>query len=152
MTRGDRREEPVGGTYTLVIDLPKPITLDVGALGPVDLPVGAYAYTGSALGSGGFSRVDRHRRIDAGEHAVRHWHIDYLLGHPDTRIVDVTKSRGVDIECAVAGRLPAGPVEGFGASDCGCRSHLASGATLTAVTEQVRRTHRLAAGRSSTHD
>ncbi|WP_144049903.1 DUF123 domain-containing protein, partial [Halorubrum ezzemoulense] len=58
---------------------------------------------------------------------VRHWHVDYLLGHPAARIDRVVRSLGVDVECPVAERLPAGPVDGFGASDCDCPSHLAAG-------------------------
>ena len=116
-----------GGSYTLVVDLDSDASPSVGALGDRDLPAGAYAYTGSALGAGGFSRVDRHRRTARGDHDVRHWHVDYLLGHPDARIDRVVRSVGVDVECAVAERLPAGPIPGFGASDCGCPSHLAAG-------------------------
>jgi len=116
-----------GGSYTLVVDLDADVTLSAGALGECRLPAGAYAYTGSALGSGGFSRVDRHRRTARGDHDVRHWHVDYLLGHPGARIDRVVRSRGVDVECEVARRLPDGPIDGFGASDCGCPSHLADG-------------------------
>ena len=116
-----------GGSYTLVVDLAADATLSAGALGERDLPAGTYAYTGSALGSGGFSRVGRHRRTARGEHDVRHWHVDYLLGHPAARIDRVVRSVGVDVECPVAERLPAGPMDGFGASDCGCPTHLAAG-------------------------
>lgn len=119
-------ESDAGGTYTLLVDLRAPATIEVGALGERRFEAGPYAYTGSALGAGGFSRVDRHRRTARGDHDVRHWHVDYLLGHPDTRIDHVVRSVGVDVECPVADRLPAGPADGFGASDCGCRSHLAA--------------------------
>ncbi|MES3160143.1 MAG: GIY-YIG nuclease family protein [Halorubrum sp.] len=115
---------PVGGTYTLLAELPTDTTLSVGALGDVRFPAGVYAYTGSALGSGGFSRVDRHRRTASGDHDVRHWHIDYVLGHPSVRIDRVVYGPGADIECTVAERLPDGPVTEFGASDCRCSSHL----------------------------
>ena len=71
-----------GGTYTLLLSLPDPTTVAVGALGEFDLPAGAYAYTGSALGTGGFARVERHRRVARGDHDVRHWHVDHLTGHP----------------------------------------------------------------------
>ncbi|ESP90212.1 hypothetical protein K933_00085 [Candidatus Halobonum tyrrellensis G22] len=122
-------DDPTGeegwGTYTLVFALPDPATVEVGALGTHDLPAGGYAYTGSALGSGGFARVDRHRRVAAGEHGVRHWHVDYLGGHPAVHLDGVVRAPGRDVECAVAGRLAAGPVDGFGASDCDCPSHLA---------------------------
>jgi Uri superfamily endonuclease len=114
-----------GGTYTLVFSLPEPTAIAVGALGEHRFPAGGYCYTGSALGSGGFSRIDRHRRVAAGEHDVKHWHVDYLGGHPETVIVAVERVGGRDAECAVARELGDGPVPRFGASDCHCESHLA---------------------------
>jgi endonuclease-3 len=126
-----------GGTYTLLLDLPAPATVEVGALGPRDLPAGAYAYTGSALGSGGFARVDRHRRVVTGDHDARHWHVDYLTGHPATDLVAVHTQTGADRECEVARALPAGPVGGFGASDCDCRSHLAYAESVAVLFEAV---------------
>ena len=136
-----------GGTYSLLIDLAAPAEIEVGALGEHRFDAGVYAYTGSALGAGGFSRVDRHRRTARGEHDVRHWHVDHLLGHPDARIDRVVRSVGADVECAVAERLPAGPVDGFGASDCDCESHLAAGGegeSLDAFAARVRAAHEAA--------
>ena len=73
---------------------------------------------------------------------MRHWHVDHLLGHPDARIDRVVRSVDADVECAVAGRLPPGPVDGFGASDCDCESHLAAGADASAdLPELVREAH-----------
>lgn len=135
-----------GGTYTLVLSLSDAATIEVGALGAQSFPPGGYAYTGSALGSGGFSRVDRHRRIAAGEHDVRHWHVDYLLGHPSVTIEDVVRTVGADVECAVAQRLPVGLVDGFGASDCDCSSHLASDEDVAALHEAVRAAHAAVSG------
>ncbi|MFA9516105.1 DUF123 domain-containing protein [Halopenitus sp. H-Gu1] len=137
-----------GGTYTLVISVPEPTAIPVGALGTIEFPAGGYAYTGSALGSGGFARVDRHRELAAGERETRHWHVDYLLGQPTVTIEDVVRTTGYDVECAVASRLGAGPAAGFGASDCDCSTHLASresiegmiAAAETAHAEAVRRT------------
>ena len=114
------------GTYTLLVELADDATVEVGALGEHALDRGWYAYTGSAFGPGGFARVGRHRELAAGERDVRHWHVDYLLGHPDAALHEVVRSAGADVECAVARRLPDGPVEGFGASDCDCPSHLAA--------------------------
>ena len=134
--------DATGGTYTLLLRLPRTVDIEVGALGAHRFPAGAYAYTGSALGSGGFARVDRHRRVARGEHDVRHWHIDYLTGHPDAALVDVVTSPGVDAECVVARRLPDGPVDGFGASDCDCRSHLAVGGSIDGLRATVEAAHR----------
>lgn len=113
----------MGGTYTLLVSVSDVTDIDVGALGIHRFDAGWYGYTGSALGSGGFARVDRHEAIAAGERDTRHWHIDYLLGHPDATLVDDVRTEA-DVECAVATALPAGPIAEFGASDCGCRSHL----------------------------
>jgi len=125
----------IGGTYTLLVELAAPATIEVGALGEHRFDPGGYAYTGSALGAGGFSRVDRHRRTVRGDHDVRHWHVDHLLGHPDARIDRVVRSVGADVECAVADRLPEGPVDGFGASDCDCGSHLAASGNRRSLDE-----------------
>jgi Uncharacterized conserved protein len=129
-----------GGTYTLLLVLPEAATLAVGALGEHHFPAGAYAYTGSALGSGGFVRVDRHRRVARGDHDVRHWHVDFLAGHPATDLVDAVTT-AADAECRVARALPPGPVEGFGASDCDCLSHLAHAESVAALSERVDPAH-----------
>ncbi len=127
-----------GGTYTLLIELPRSIELEIGALGTHVIPAGWYAYTGSAFGAGGFSRIDRHRQVAAGEHDVRHWHIDYLLGHPATTFVDVERQPEEDVECAVADTLPDSPVAGFGSSDCNCPAHLAYDVDGEALRRAVR--------------
>ncbi|PSP85663.1 DUF123 domain-containing protein [Halobacteriales archaeon QS_1_68_17] len=114
-----------GGTYTLLIRLAEPATVAVGALGDHALAAGWYAYTGNALGPGGFARVARHRRVASGDRDVRHWHVDYLLGHPAAALEAAVTSPGLDAECAVARAVEGERVPGFGVSDCSCRSHLA---------------------------
>jgi endonuclease-3 len=118
-----------GGTYTLVLKRDTSRPIEVGALGEIAFPAGWYAYTGSALGSGGFGRIDRHRAVAEGDNDTRHWHIDYLLGDAATTIARVVTTEA-DIECAVAKRVD-GPtatgfdrIDAFGCSDCDCRSHL----------------------------
>ncbi|WP_276273368.1 GIY-YIG nuclease family protein [Haloarcula litorea] len=130
-----------GGTYTLLVERPSGGTVEVGALGDLSLPAGWYAYTGSALGSGGFARVDRHRAVAAGDNDARHWHVDYLLGADGTR-VDTVVTTEADAECAVARKLGErfDGVDSFGCSDCGCRSHLyhhENRATLSAAVERA---------------
>jgi Uri superfamily endonuclease len=129
------------GTYTLVVDLPETVVIDVGALGSLEFPAGAYAYTGSAFGPGGLSRVDRHRRVASGEHDVRHWHVDYLLGDPSTSLLDVVVTRGADVECTVASAVGDGPADGFGSSDCSCRTHLAYRESTDVLEEAVQQAH-----------
>lgn len=116
--------EQTGGTYTLVIELSEAAGIEIGALGPKHFDSGWYAYVGSALGSGGFARIDRHRELAAGERETRHWHIDYLLGHPDSRLDSVVKTSSVDRECPVAKSLETPAVPEFGCSDCRCETHL----------------------------
>ena len=114
----------MGGIYVLVLEVsPTTSEVEVGALGTLEF-TGTYAYVGSALGSGGFARVDRHRELAAGERDTRHWHIDYLLGHPETTLEGVVCFPGDDRECHLARTLPGEPVAGFGASDCDCVGHL----------------------------
>ncbi|WP_135303541.1 GIY-YIG nuclease family protein [Haloarcula amylovorans] len=133
-----------GGTYTLLLDRVSGGTVEVGALGDLSLPAGYYAYTGSALGGGGFSRVDRHRAVASGENDARHWHVDYLLGAAETR-VDHVVTTSAAIECAVARRLGGTErfeaVESFGCSDCDCRSHLHYGDDCEELLVAVERAH-----------
>ncbi|WP_324664883.1 GIY-YIG nuclease family protein [Haloarcula sediminis] len=132
-----------GGTYTLVLERASGATIEVGALGAIDFPAGWYAYTGSALGAGGFSRVDRHRAVAAGENDARHWHVDYLLGD-DATGVETVVTTAADIECGVARRLAeavGGAVPDFGCSDCGCRSHLVRCEDRETLVAAVERAH-----------
>ena len=123
----------VPGTYAFFLELAAAERIEVGALGSVEFAPGTYAYVGSAFGPGGLSRVDRPQELAAGERDVRHWHVDYLAGHPETVLRGVLLLPRADAECAVARalrrrdcrRVPDdGPVPGFGASDCACGSHL----------------------------
>ena len=133
------------GTYTLLVELSDAASVAFGAAGPRDLASGWYAYTGTAFGPGGFSRVERHRELARGERAVRHWHVDYLLGHPESRIADAVTSVGVDAECAVSRDIASDadcePVAGLGASDCDCDSHLFFAPDRDALERAVVRAH-----------
>nr|WP_229770573.1 GIY-YIG nuclease family protein [Halorhabdus sp. CBA1104] len=131
------------GTYTLVLDLATATTITFGAAGERDLPAGGYAYTGSAFGTGGFSRIDRHRELAAGERETRHWHVDYLLCHPESHVEAVVTTAGQDVECAVASTLTAEatPVDGIGASDCDCGTHLVYAPDVAALVDVIERAH-----------
>ncbi|MFB6177964.1 MAG: DUF123 domain-containing protein [Halobaculum sp.] len=130
-----------GGTYTLLFAVPREIEVSVGALGTHLLPAGGYAYTGSALGSGGFSRIDRHRRVASGDHDVRHWHVDYLGGHDAVELVGDRRLDDRDAECEVASRLADSPIPGFGASDCDCPAHLARYESVEELRRSVEAVH-----------
>ena len=139
------------GTYALVFVIDPAATITVGALGSGEFPPGAYAYVGSAFGSNGLGRVDRHRRVADGSHDVRHWHVDYLGSHPNTSLTAVVAAPYADIECKLATALrrrvasgddTATPIAGFGASDCECPTHLVGGddqkSVRAAVVESIR--------------
>ncbi|WP_367176912.1 GIY-YIG nuclease family protein [Haloarcula rubripromontorii] len=140
-----------GGTYTLVLERDDSGPISVGALGELRFPAGWYAYTGSALGSGGFGRIDRHRAVAAGDNDTRHWHVDYLLGDAATAVEQVVTTEA-DIECAVARRVDGPSAEGFdrvdafGCSDCDCRSHLAYHEHRDRLVEAVTDAHAAATG------
>ena len=144
-------DEADEGTYTLVVGLDRsgPVEIEVGALGTVAFAADWYAYTGSAFGPGGFARVERHRALAAGERDARHWHVDYLLGHPAAAVKRVVRTPGRDVECAVGRALAAAfdPVPAFGASDCDCdcNSHLVGAPELESLVAAVERGHERAA-------
>lgn len=112
------------GIYVLVI-AGEAVSLNVGSLGEILFPAGYYCYIGSALGPGGLARVSRHIRLAKARDRRPRWHIDYLLIHPEFRLVQVycveTRKR---LECCLAGELALPAVSGFGSSDCTCPGHL----------------------------
>lgn len=114
------------GAYCLCISVSADIEVNVGALGLLAFPRGRYVYVGSALNSLE-PRIARHIRTSEGAHRVAHWHIDYLLREPAAALDHVYYAEsGERLECLLAARVAehGEPVEGFGCSDCGCRSHL----------------------------
>lgn len=113
------------GTYILLMRVDAPLALTPGRLGEVVLAAGLYAYVGSAHGPGGLrARVGRHLRVEKRPH----WHVDALTARAP--VVEVWASASVErLECRWAAALAAlpgaeGPIPGFGASDCGCPTHL----------------------------
>ncbi len=141
-----------GGTYTLVVALLEAATVEVGALGTVEFHPGWYAYTGSALGQGGFSRIERHREVASGDRDTRHWHVDYLLGLDRASVDDVFQSVGIDAECTIARAIEGVPVAGFGASDCRCDTHLTFAPQRDALVGTVDAAHAAARARGTADD
>lgn len=117
--------EPTRGTYSLIVDVRTAATTVVGALGELTVQPGWYAYAGSALGAGGFARIDRHRSVARGDRDTRHWHVDSLLGLESAAVETSVRTADVDGECAVAAATDAKPIPGFGASDCSTHLHYA---------------------------
>lgn len=113
------------GTYALVLIAEQSETVDVGALGTLDLEPGAYVYVGSAFGPGGLrARVGRHARTGG----ALHWHVDYLRAATKLAEVWLTTddARRECLWAQMLANLPGAtvPLDGFGASDCSCAAHL----------------------------
>ena len=110
------------GTYILLLDFSSPFDIQVGALGTLHFDPGRYCYVGSAMG-GLDQRLRRHLSRDK---KVR-WHIDRLTVRADAAEAWESYPEYIE-ECDLA-HLAEGcgmvPVHnGFGCSDCGCRTHL----------------------------
>ena len=135
-----QRNEP--GIYTLILSLPLAGQIKVGSLGVMDFARGFYSYTGSARGSGGLKRVDRHILVSKGIKTTRRWHIDYLLPHTSFLEVFISKTC-LDLECCIAKAIGKRlmPVPGFGCTDCRCISHLHYSPGLGEMREAVASAH-----------
>ncbi len=131
MSRSDASRHVLteSGAYLLYLELGRSICLEAGALGKVRFPAGRYIYVGSAR-NGIKARVARHARLAKSKSGRPHWHVDYLLLHPQARLKCVKAIPGAQ-ECVWSRRIACRkgssvPVRGFGSSDCrvGCLAHL----------------------------
>lgn len=113
------------GIYTLLLKLSENTKIHVGSLGFIGFQLGHYAYTGSALGSGGLKRVERHLKVASKANLTRRWHLDYFIPETEVNCIILTQTEG-DLECLIASEIgrKAESIVGFGSTDCGCRSHL----------------------------
>lgn len=111
------------GVYLLLLRLPKKGQWSLRG-SQRDVPAGYYAYVGSAM-NGLSARIARHARTS---HA-KHWHVDDLLARGRIVDVQVRQTERPEAECELAAEVlawpEATPVDGFGATDCTCGSHLA---------------------------
>jgi len=112
------------GIYCLVFKNPG-CTIRIGALGEIAFRPGWHCYVGSALGSGGLKRLERHIHLAALQDKRPKWHVDYLHTSSCFSLVyavyAVTNDR---LECRLAHELDTGGIPKFGCSDCDCTSHL----------------------------
>lgn len=115
----------VKGIYVLILRLNNDTDVTVGTLGELKFRTGFYSYIGSALGTGGFKRVTRHFNVADGKNHVRKWHIDHLLPHSEV-MGAVLLPTDEALECTVAKEFAeiSKGINGFGCTDCACRSHL----------------------------
>jgi len=110
------------GIYVLIIQVENDAVINVGALGALTFKPGLYAYVGSAQ-TILKQRIKRHLRKEK----RLFWHIDYLLDSDASKVVEVLhKKADKTEECVIAEALSqkGEPIDGFGCSDCHCRSHL----------------------------
>jgi sugar fermentation stimulation protein A len=116
-----RYVEEDSGSYLLHLHLAAERELSVGSLGSRRLCPGHYLYVGSAM-RGLAARTRRHLN----RRKRLHWHVDHLRSVAEAARVYPIYSR-TRLECSLAEslrQLYPEPVEGFGSSDCRCRSHL----------------------------
>jgi Uri superfamily endonuclease len=112
------------GIYCLVFHNPD-CTIMVGALGEIAFRKGWHIYVGSALGTGGLKRVDRHIALSEEKNKRPKWHVDYLSTSEVFPLrYAVTAVTPLRLECLVASALGGESIPGFGCSDCYCDSHL----------------------------
>lgn len=128
------------GTYTLLIELDEDSEIQIGKLGEIEFRKGGYAYVGSGLNNLE-KRIERHLREDK----KLYWHIDYFLTEATVREVLYGKSDEKK-ECEIAENLAEelSFINGFGASDCGCNSHLFYSEDISKLKEKVKTSFRKA--------
>jgi sugar fermentation stimulation protein A len=117
------------GTYTIVLACERPMRVRFGKLGRVNVKIGYYLYTGSALGLGAVSlegRLTRHNR----SFKKKRWHVDYLTARPSCKLKGTVyllsnKRFECKINRAVMKDLNTQVIlQHLGASDCKCEAHL----------------------------
>lgn len=110
------------GTYLLLIELDRGQTINIGAKGPHHFKKGRYCYVGSAM-AGLDQRLKRHL---AHEKTLK-WHADYLTTACDRSSAWESYPDYIP-ECELAAMVEASggvpEMDGFGCSDCNCRTHL----------------------------
>jgi len=116
-----RRHLTGGGSYLLVMNLRKNVSISPGSLAQTSFRSGFYVYAGSAMRNLE-SRINRHKR----RRKKLRWHIDYLAPLASA-IMAIPFRSARRLECALAREVAAlsdNSYQGFGCSDCRCDSHL----------------------------
>ena len=133
---------PKPGTYALILESSSQEIIQIGRLGPLRLDRGYYIYIGSAFGPGGLkARISHHKRL------AKHprWHVDYLRTVTYLKGVwytyDSNPREHQWAETILRMKDASIPIEGFGSSDCGCKSHLMFHHTLPSETSFSTKIH-----------
>jgi len=112
------------GVYCLIFEN-RACKIEIGKKGEFSFSSGFHIYVGSALGSGGLKRLQRHINLSRNRDRNPKWHVDYLHLSPAFRLVSAVYAFTSErFECALASRIGGGSVFGFGCTDCKCNSHL----------------------------
>lgn len=114
------------GSYALILRCDRSESILIGQLGQMRLQTGFYIYAGSAFGPGGVNaRLRHHYQIAANPR----WHLDYLRAgcEPMEHWFTHDPERREHDWAATLLTLPGfnAPMQGFGSSDCRCKTHLA---------------------------
>ncbi|HIP53132.1 MAG TPA: GIY-YIG nuclease family protein [Chromatiales bacterium] len=117
--------QPAAGTYVLILHCRQEQEIQVGRLGALQLREGTYLYVGSAFGPGGVAaRCGHHMRVSQRPR----WHIDYLRAVCELEQIwfACDPVRREHEWARILSGMPGShaPCPGFGASDCGCLTHL----------------------------
>jgi Uri superfamily endonuclease len=118
-----RLKKENAGSYVLVMHVKKPCRINAGKLLERELEAGIYLYIGRAK-KHLRGRLFRHLRAEK----KLFWHIDYLLRK--ARIKEIWCRLDFFDECIIASEISdlcgeaCTAIQGFGASDCRCPSHL----------------------------
>lgn len=113
------------GVYCLILECERLCTVQIGALGRLEFQKGWYIYVGSALGSGGLSRVSRHVKFFREQYRRPKWHIDYLMAAENIFLRGTVCGKTCEtLECVIAEEFCGSGVANFGCSDCDCATHL----------------------------
>jgi len=117
------------GTYILMMKLKDNSKMRIGKLDLIDFPKGYYCYVGSALGKAVNleNRIDRHKKLSKQKSGKLKWHVDYFLVNPNSSIINTVVIKNNErLECDISKKLErvaSKSINGFGCSDCDCRSH-----------------------------
>jgi len=113
------------GTYILLLHLPADVILTFPRLGKFTLPAGFYAYVGSAFGPGGLPAAFKHHLTPSASPRTPIEQLQQVAALEEIWFAAGEENRQhvwADLLLAVPGGMNL--IDGFGADDCDCDSHL----------------------------
>lgn len=122
MARENKTSKPkkIRTTYLLIVYMPSGKKIRVAKLGEIFFKKGIYVY----VGSGGTSPIKRIQRHASGRKRS-FWHIDFLTRRSQVLgavLIESSQRLECHLSQLLASHFPS--IDGFGCSDCLCRSHL----------------------------